>query len=94
MPFGLASALAMFCRLMRKLFANEKNVKTYLDNICIHSKSIKEHKEHLRRCLQIIKLAGLSLNIKKCRFFQRRVELLGYKVTVRRSDHCRARWKQ
>ncbi len=63
------------------MFANEKNVKTYLDDICMNSKSIEEHKEHLSRCLQILKSAGLSLNIKKfSSIFQRRVEFLGYKV--------------
>ena len=39
----------------------------YLDDIIIYSKSLKDHKRHVRKVLQAIRLAGLKLKPAKCK---------------------------
>ena len=57
MPFGLTNAPAVFMDLMNRVFRGylDKFVIVFIDDILIYSKNRKEHKEHLRMTLQILK---------------------------------------
>ena len=83
MPFGLSSSSQTFCRMMRRLFANDPNVVVYLDDICVHSSSVAEHKQHVARVLDTLRKAGLTLNAEKCQFFRDSVDFLGFRVNGR-----------
>lgn len=52
----------------------------YLDDVVIFSQTWKEHGAHLRRVLQLIKSAGLTINPGKCVFACQQVEYLGHVV--------------
>ncbi|GKA11845.1 putative reverse transcriptase domain-containing protein [Tanacetum coccineum] len=57
MPFGLTNALAVFMDLMNracKLYL-DKFVIIFIDDILIYSKSKKEHEEHLKLILELLK---------------------------------------
>ena len=50
----------------------------YLDDVIIHSKSIEEHIQHVDQILGTLARAGVSLKLKKCRFFTSTVKYLGH----------------
>jgi hypothetical protein len=84
MPFGLCSAPATFQRMMNDLLRDflHKFVTVYLDDVCIYSRTLEEHMEHLRLVLQRFKEEGLKLRLKKCFFGLQEMEYLGYTVSA------------
>jgi hypothetical protein len=57
-------------------------VTVYLDDVCIYSRTLEEHLEHLRLVLQRLKEEGLKLRLKKCFFGLQEMEYLGYTVSA------------
>nr|KYP48534.1 Putative polyprotein [Cajanus cajan] len=57
MPFGVTNALAMFMDYMNRIFRPflDKFVVVFIDDILIYSRTLKEHGEHLRLVLEILK---------------------------------------
>ncbi len=56
----------------------------YLNDIIIYSKSLKDHKRHVRKVLQAIRSAGLKLKPAKCKWFKQEITFLGHKIEVNR----------
>ena len=79
MPFGLTNAPAAFMDLMNIVFRLylDKFVVVFIDDILIYSKDKKEHKEHLRIVLEILKEEKLYTKLKKCNFWMQSVSFLG-----------------
>ena len=50
MSYGLASALAVFVDLMNRVFEGyvDKSVIVFIDDILVYSRTVKEHKLHLK----------------------------------------------
>src|SRR6266498_2661766 len=86
MPFGLVNAPATFQRLMNNVLRNylRKFCLVYLDDIIIYSKSLKDHKRHVRKVLQAIRSADLKLKPAKCKWFKQEITFLGHKIEVNR----------
>jgi hypothetical protein len=57
MPFGLYNAHATFQRMMNDILCDflHKFDTVYLDDVCIFSRTLEEHQEHLRLVLQRFK---------------------------------------
>ena len=53
----------------------------YFDDILIYSKSLDEHKEHLRAVFNALRDARLFANLEKRIFCMEQVSFLGYVVT-------------
>lgn len=69
MPFGLCNAPQTLCRLMDKVITYNlrSHVFVYLDDLLIVSKSFDEHIAHLIEEAQLLRKAGLTINITKSR---------------------------
>ncbi|KAG0441899.1 Transposon Ty3-G Gag-Pol polyprotein [Dictyocoela muelleri] len=65
MPFGLTNAPMTFRKCMNDLFNGINYVKTYLDDILIHSKNDEEHLRHLENILDILNRNKISVNFEK-----------------------------
>jgi len=85
MPFGLMNAPSDFQALINDV------LRTYLDgfstafleDIFIHSNTLKEHKEQVYKVLQALSQAGLHLKPEKCHFHEQEVKYLGFIMTTK-----------
>src|SRR6266508_4328689 len=84
MPFRLVNIPATFQRLMNDVLRDylRKFCLVYLDDIIIYSKSLKDHRRHVRKVLQAIRSAGLKLKPAKCNWFNHDITFLGHKVGI------------
>nr|GEV01347.1 putative reverse transcriptase domain-containing protein [Tanacetum cinerariifolium] len=82
MPFGLTNATAVFMDLMNRVCKPylDKFVIVFIDDILIHSKNKKEHKEHLNAILELLKKEKLYTKFSKCEFWIRKVQSLGHVI--------------
>jgi hypothetical protein len=82
LPMGLTNAPAEFMALMENTFRDELNkfVLVFLDDILVYSRTLEEHKEHLRVVLQRLREQKLFAKLSKCCFFRQEVEFLGHFV--------------
>jgi hypothetical protein len=59
-----------------------KFVTVYPSDVCVYSRTPREHMEHLRLALQRLKEEGLNLRLKKCFLGLQEMEDLGYTVSI------------
>ncbi|GJZ77882.1 putative reverse transcriptase domain-containing protein [Tanacetum coccineum] len=85
MPFGLRNALAVFMDLMNRVSKPylDKFVIAFIDDILIYSKDEKEHEEHLKAILELLKKEKLYAKISKCEFWIPKVQFLGHIIDSR-----------
>jgi predicted nucleic acid-binding Zn ribbon protein len=80
-PFGFTNSPAHMQRFMDGKLRNlKRNVRCYIDDIVIFSKTFEDHLKHLTEVLQILHDAGLYLSPKKCHLAYHSVKLLGRMV--------------
>nr|GFA25954.1 putative reverse transcriptase [Tanacetum cinerariifolium] len=82
MPFGLTNAPAVFMDLMNRGCKPylDKCVIVFIDDILIYSKDEKEHEEHLKAILELLKKEELYAKFSKCEFWISKVQFLGYLI--------------
>ena len=82
MPFGLCNAPATFQRTVDMLLSGyrRRTCLVYLEDIIVFSNTAEEHIDHLREVLAVLKEAGFSLKLKKCKFFSKSVDYLGHVI--------------
>ena len=68
MPFGLTNAPAAFMELMNRIFQPllDDCVIVFIDDILVCSRSNREHEEHLRNVLSILREKKLYAKFSKC----------------------------
>lgn len=81
-PFGLRNSAQTQQRLVDKLFGPkfEGKIFVYLDDIIIISDNFEEHVSLLKKVLNRLREANLTINLEKCQFFRRSLKYLGYVV--------------
>ncbi|KAL2243791.1 UNVERIFIED_CONTAM: Retrovirus-related Pol polyprotein from transposon [Sesamum indicum] len=83
MPFGLTNAPAAFMALMNKTlqpFLDQFGI-VFIDDILIYSSSPKEHEQHSRTILQILREKQLYGKFSKCEFWMEEIAFLGHIVS-------------
>jgi len=80
LPFGVASAPAVFQRCMEGLFQGCEGVSIYLDDLLVTGSNIENHMQNLDKVLSILSTNGLRLNKSKCAFLLPKVEYLGHVI--------------
>ena len=79
--FGIKHVSSQFQRTMSIALADMPFVRYFVDDIVCASKTIEEHKEHLKQVIQRLTKVNLKLNPKKCHFFQAEINLLGFHIS-------------
>nr|AOV63232.1 polyprotein [Sugarcane bacilliform virus] len=78
MPFGLKNAPAVFQRKMDNCFrGTEEFIAIYIDDILVFSETVQQHKEHLKKFMEICEKNGLVLSPTKMKIGTRQVDFLG-----------------
>mmetsp|Transcript_60919 Transcript_60919/g.125512 ORF Transcript_60919/g.125512 Transcript_60919/m.125512 type:complete len:1332 (-) Transcript_60919:1893-5888(-) len=84
MPFGMCNAPSTFQRHIAHILRtciNKGFVVQFIDDICIHSKTIDEHFAHVSQVLDLLTLNKLRTKLSKCSFFQTSVDFLGHVIS-------------
>ena len=80
LPFGVASAPAVFQRAMDSVMQGIPHCICYLDDILVTGRSDAEHLRNLEEVLHRLQRDGIRLKRIKCSFCQDSVEYLGHRV--------------
>ncbi|GJY62621.1 putative reverse transcriptase domain-containing protein [Tanacetum coccineum] len=85
MPFGLTNAPAVFMDLMNRVYKPylDKFVIFFIDDILIYSKDKKEHEEHLKAILKLLKEEKLYAKFSKCEFWIPKVQFVDHVIDSR-----------
>jgi len=77
-PFGLTGSGNSFVRVITKILRPIREfTDSFVDDVAVHSDQWKEHMSDLDNFLRTIKEAGLTLNLKKCKWAQSQVKFCG-----------------
>ncbi|GJV73422.1 putative reverse transcriptase domain-containing protein [Tanacetum coccineum] len=82
MPLGLTNAPVVFINLMNRVCKPylDKFVIVFIDDILIYSKNKKEHEEHLKAFLELLKKEELYAKFSKCKFWIPKVQYLDHVI--------------
>ena len=82
MPFGLTNAPATFQAFINNVLRKhlDQFVVVYLDDILIYSRTLSEHKVHVRQVLELLQEADLRVSLEKSYFHVQEVEFLGFLI--------------
>ena len=80
LPFGVASAPALFQQLMDTMLQGIPHVICYIDDILVTGVNDSEHLSSLAAVLERLERHGFRMKKEKCEFLQPAVEYLGHKI--------------
>ncbi|XP_070387200.1 uncharacterized protein [Dermacentor albipictus] len=80
LPFGVASAPAIFQRRMDGILQGIPGIQVYLDDVVVAEK--RGNCETLREVFRRFRQHGVKLNPQKCKFRQAEVEFLGHRINT------------
>ena len=80
LPFGVASAPAIFQKVMDTVLQGLPKVMCYLDDILISASTPEEHLDNVKQVLQRLKQYGIRARKTKCAFMCTAVEYLGHRI--------------
>ncbi len=78
LPFGIASAPAIFQRAMDQILQGLSNVHCYLDDILVTGSDDEQHLKNVNAVLSRLDEFGLCVQREKCEFFKDSLEYLGH----------------
>ena len=77
LPYGVASAPAIFHKVMDQVLQGLPKVACYIDDILVTGCTNEEHIRNLEAAFKRLKNYGFRLKLRKCKFFQVSVKYLG-----------------
>jgi hypothetical protein len=90
--FGLRNSVQTFQRFMDDILQGLDFCFVYLDDILVFSRSLEDHKRHIRAIVGRLQMYRILNNPAKCVFTASKVTFLGYRCPLRDPDHWRKEW--
>ena len=81
MPFGISSAPEFYQRTMEKILHGLEGVICLMDDVLVYGKDTAQHWSRLKRVLEKISAAGVTLKKSKCEFGCSSVKFLGHIIS-------------
>ena len=81
LPFGVASAPAIFQRMMDTVLQGIPGVICYIDDILVSGKDEAAHLQSLDEVFTCLEKHGFRLKLEKCEFLLPKVEYLGHQIS-------------
>ena len=78
--FGVASAPAIWQRMIDQILQNIPSAQLILDDIVITGKTYQEHLENLRQVLERLRDYNIRAEITKCEFFKESITYCGHRI--------------
>ncbi|XP_059610782.1 uncharacterized protein K02A2.6-like [Phlebotomus argentipes] len=78
--YGVASAVAIWQRMMESLLLDIPGVKVFLDDIRITGSNDEEHFDRLKEVFRRLKSKNMRVNFGKCEFFADKISYCGYVI--------------
>ncbi|XP_036340020.1 uncharacterized protein K02A2.6-like [Rhagoletis pomonella] len=82
LPYGIASAPAIFQRYLEQLLTGIEGCGNYLDDIIITAPTTEQHISRVEQILKILQDNGIRCKKEKCSFFQTEMEYLGRRINA------------
>ena len=85
MPFGLCNGPASWQHLINNTLFDflHRFVQAYLDDILIYSKTLKDHRSHVRQVLERLREVGIQADVDKCKFHVQKTKFLGLIISTK-----------
>ena len=80
LPFGVASAPALFQRVMDTVLQGIDKTICYIDDILVTGSTVEEHLQNLESVLKRLQQYGIRAKRAKCSFMSEKVEYLGHHI--------------
>ena len=83
-PFGLCNRPASWQHLINNTLFDflHRFVQAYLDDILIYSKTLKDHRSHVRQVLERLREVGIQADVDKCEFHVQKTKFLGLIIST------------
>ena len=78
MPYGVNPPTGIFQRFIENALANIPYTAVKVDDILISGKTDTDHLENIEKVFRVLKEIGATVNKKKCMFFVKEIEYLGF----------------
>lgn len=84
LPTGARNSPPAFVTQMNKILERfiDKTVLVYLDDILIYSRTLEEHKRHVKDVLEVLKKEKMVVNLKKCSLGKTELDFVGFKISA------------
>lgn len=90
---GINAASEIYQHEIQKVIQGIPGVSNLSDDIVVHAPNNETHDARLRKVLNRLKEAGLTLNAEKCKFKRPDIEFLGHRLTANGIDPCLSKVK-
>lgn len=80
LPEGIASSPAECQEILEDILRGVSHTEIYIDNVYCTGRNNKEHIETLCEIFRRLEKAGLRINVDKCDFFKREIEILEFMI--------------
>ncbi|KAL1446926.1 hypothetical protein WDU94_014002 [Cyamophila willieti] len=83
LPFGANLAPNVFQKCMKEVFHDfsREDILIFMDDLVIHAKTVEELFNKFEKVMKRIEEANLKINLAKCQFLFKEIDLLGYKIS-------------
>lgn len=81
MPFGITPATSIFQKIIEQTLQGIEGVVSFVDDIVISGTTKVEHNRNLEEVFKKLQAAGFTLRRDKCKFFEKEIVYLGFKIS-------------